>query len=312
MAVQPTLLITGLSGFLGWNLAHAARSTWRVAGTYYRTPRTVVQAYFGDFDTGRIDLTELRAVREMLDVVRPQVVIHTAALANPALCEEHPRDSFRANVVATANLANLCGDREIPLIFTSTDLVFDGTRAPYTEDDPVSPVNVYGEHKAMAEEIVLESQERATVCRMPLMFGRPSPVHGSFLQWMLPKMARGEVLRLFHDEYRTPVSADVAAQGLLLVARRYLPDADEPPITGRLHLGGRERISRYDFGRLVQEVGGFVHARLESVSVHQVKSSAARPPDVSLDSSRAYAAGYDPPPLAEQVRQVLQAVQEEV
>ncbi len=310
MATRPSLLITGLSGFLGWNLAQEARDTWTVAGTYYRTPRRVVQAHFGAFATGRIDLAQLQEVREMLAATRPDVVIHTAALANPILCERYPDDSFRSNVAATSVLANLCADRGIPLVFVSTDLVFDGTQAPYREEDPVSPVNVYGEHKALAEEVVLDSQERVVVCRMPLMFGRPSPTHGSFLQWMLPKMEQGAVLHLFHDEYRTPVSAGVAARGLLQVAERLLPDPEEPPITGRLHLGGRERISRYDFGRLVQELGGYDRVRLEPVSVHQFKGPAARPPDVSLDSGRAYAAGYDPPPLRDQVRTVLGMAQE--
>ncbi len=310
MATRPLLLITGLSGFLGWNLAQEARRGWAVAGTYYRTPRRVVQAHFEGFSTGRVDLTQLQEVREMLAATRPDVVIHTAALANPVLCARYPDDSFRSNVVATSVLANLCAEREIPLIYVSTDLVFDGTRAPYREEDPVSPVNVYGEHKALAEEVVLDSQERAVVCRMPLMFGPPSPTHGSFLQWMLPKMAQGEVLRLFHDEYRTPVSAGVGARGLLQVAGRFLSDAEEPPIVGRLHLGGRERISRYEFGCLVQEVGAYAQARLEPVTVRDFTGPAARPPDVSLDSGRAYAAGYDPPPLRDQLRRVLHTVRE--
>ena len=295
-----TLLITGISGFLGWNLARLARHNWRVVGTYFTTRRHVVQTHFAALETGRIDLTEFREMRDMLAMVKPAAVIHTAALTDPNYCELHPTESFRINVEATRNLAGLCGDKEIPFVFTSTDLVFDGASPPYAEDDPVSPVSVYGEHKAMAEMEALERYALAAICRMPLMFGPPSPTHGSFLQWMVGKMQSGETLPLFKDEFRTPVDVESAARGLLMAASSALPEAEEeerPRISGLLHLGGRERISRYDFGLLVQDVLRAPNARIEPVSLGDIDLPAERPPDVSLDSRKAYDLGYDPLPL---------------
>lgn len=292
-----TLLITGVSGFLGWHVARLARPDWHVMGTYFTTKRHIAQSAFAAIDTGRIDLTEFRDMREMIALVKPHAVIHTAALTDANYCETHVADSFRINVEATRNLAGLCADRGIPFVFTSTDLVFDGTRAPYREDDPVTPISVYGEHKAQAEEEVLARYDLATVCRMPLMFGAPSPTHGSFLQWMLAKMERGDALPLFTDEFRTPVDAESAARGLLLAAYRGLREAADlelTPITGCYHLGGRERISRYEFGQLVQKTGNFAAARLDPVRLGDLDLPAARPPDVSLDSSKAYEVGYDP------------------
>jgi dTDP-4-dehydrorhamnose reductase len=295
------LLITGVSGFLGWNIARLARHEWDVMGTYFSTRRQIAETAFTAIETGRIDLTEFRDMRDMLDMVKPYAVIHTAALTDPNYCETHPDESFRINVDAARNLAGLCGDREIPFVFTSTDLVFDGAKAPYREDDLITPISVYGEHKALAEMEVLERYALAAVCRMPLMFGPRSPTHISFLQWMVDKMERGETLPLFKDEFRTPVDAESAARGLLMIARSGLPEVQDeeerPPITGRLHLGGPERISRYEFGLLVQELLQFPNARIEPVSLGDIALAAARPPDVSLDSSRARALGYDPLPL---------------
>ena len=295
-----TLLITGVSGFLGWTVARLARPDWQVAGTYFSTKRHTAQTAFSEIETGRIDLTEFRELREMMSMVKPAAVIHTAALTDVNYCETHVNESFRINVEATRNLAGLCADREIPFVFTSSDLVFDGTRPPYTEDDVMTPVNVYGEHKALAEDEVLDRYPLSTICRMPLMFGASSPTHISFLQWMVTKMARGERLPLFQDEYRTPVDAESAARGLLLAAWRGLPEAADlelSPINGRLHLGGRQRISRYDFGLMVQEIGGFGDAHIDPVRLGDVPLAAQRPPDVSLDSSRAYGLGYDPSSL---------------
>ncbi|MCB0113147.1 MAG: SDR family oxidoreductase [Caldilineaceae bacterium] len=303
-----TLLVTGVSGFLGWHVARLARLDWQVVGTYFTTKRHIVQSAFAAIDTGRIDLTEFREMRDMMALVKPHAVIHTAALTDANYCETHAAESFRVNVEATRNLAGLCADREIPFVFTSTDLVFDGIRAPYREDDPVAPISVYGEHKAQAEEEVLDRHELATICRMPLMFGASSPTHGSFLQWMITKMQRGDALALFTDEFRTPVDAESAARGLLLAAYRGLPEAADQelsPITGRLHLGGRQRISRYEFGQLVQQTGNFSAARLDPVRLGDLDLPAARPPDVSLDSSRAYELGYDPASIQDALNALL-------
>jgi dTDP-4-dehydrorhamnose reductase len=302
---MPRLLITGASGFLGWQLAQAAGEAWQVFGTYHQVKRAIVQERFGFMQAGRIDLTDFSDMREMMRIIRPDAVIHTAALSQPNACQERPDLSFRINVDAARNLAGLCADREIPFVFTSTDLVFDGTAAPYAEDAPVKPVSIYGEHKAQAEVEILDRHPSAAICRMPLMFGPASPTHTNFLQWMEETLAQGGTLSLFHDEYRTPVSSRVAAQGLLMVARSHLPEAEEEgvsPIRGRLHLGGRERISRYGFGLLVQESRGLGQGRIQPVSAQSVEMAAPRPPDVSLDSRKAYELGYNPPKLAEQLQ----------
>ena len=289
---ERTLLVTGASGFLGWNLCQVARRQgWRVVGTFHRTPVTLPEVLLG-----RIDLTDFRDMKEMLRQVRPDGVIHTAAIADANFCQSHWRESRRVNVEVPVNLAGLCADREIPFVFTSTDLVFDGEHAPYREEDPVGPLNVYGEHKALAEEEVLARYPLAGVCRLPLMFGRAGTRNASTLQWMLREMRAGRPLRLFQDEFRTPVSGETASQGLLLALER--------PVHGRLHLGGTERVSRYQFGLLVQEAFGLEQARIVPARQEEVPALAPRARDVSLDSSRAFQLGYQPPPLA----QALQAL----
>ena len=74
------------------------------------------------------------------------------AASKPNYCQANPEDSFAINVTAAVDVARLCAARDIPMAFTSTDLVFDGTSSPYKEDDPVCPINVYGEQKAIAEQ----------------------------------------------------------------------------------------------------------------------------------------------------------------
>ncbi|MBP0001071.1 MAG: NAD(P)-dependent oxidoreductase [Cyanobacteria bacterium SID2] len=285
-----TLLVTGASGFLGWNLCQIARSNWRVWGTHH-----IHTLDIEGVNMLSVDLANEEAVKEAFDIVRPDAVIHTAAVSSPNFCQTHPELSYTVNVTASVGLAQHCRDRSIPFVFTSSEQVFDGKHSPYTEDDPVSPLNLYGEHKALAEREILQQYPNATIARMPLMFGCVPPTASSFIQPFLKAMREGRELKLFVDEFRTPVSGGTAARGLLLALEK---------TTGILHLGGRERISRYEFGRLMKDVFNLSQANLQSCRQADVPMSAPRPADVALDSSKAFAMGYSPPSLRKALEQI--------
>jgi dTDP-4-dehydrorhamnose reductase len=289
-----TLLVTGAGGFLGWNICATARESWRVVGVM-REQRAAVP----DVTAVACDLTRFADLTALFREVRPDAVIHAAAMAQPEACQRDSQGSRRINVDATLELAGLAAEASIPLVFISSDLVFDGRRAPYREEDPVAPVSVYGGQKVAAERGVRDRHPGATICRLPLMFGEAGPVAGSCLQGMLAAFASDRDLALFVDEVRTPVSGRTAAAGILLALDTR---------AGILHLGGRARISRYAFGALVAELLGESQARIQPVRQVEVATLAPRPPDVSLDSSRAYALGYDPPTLREDLRRALVAL----
>ncbi|MBD3240861.1 MAG: sugar nucleotide-binding protein [Chitinivibrionales bacterium] len=282
------LLVTGASGFLGWNLcAEAMRQGWHVTGTVHRH---VIE--IPDSEVLTVDLREAGAVRRLFDRARPDAVAHLAAVSQPNACEERPEQSRELNVEATRTVAEGCAEAGVPLVFTSSDLVFDGSRAPYREDDAVSPVNEYGRQKAAAERVLAEL-DNVAVCRMPLMYGDPGPVATSFIQPWIASLRRGDELRLFVDEYRTPVSGRDAARGLLLALRR--PGQ-------RYHLGGTQRISRYEFGRCLAAAFGLNGDAIRASSQADVTMSAPRPPDVSLDSTKARRElGYAPSPIEQEL-----------
>jgi dTDP-4-dehydrorhamnose reductase len=286
------LLVTGASGFLGWNVCLAACKTWRVTGTVLTHPLQIPGC-----ETVRVDLTDYAAVKAVFARVGPDAVIHAAAMKNPNDCQLEPVLSRRMNVEVTAMLAGLCEDRNIPCLFTSSDLVFDGLQAPYAETAAVCPISAYGEQKVQAEEEVHRRCARGLVCRMPLMFGAGSPVAGSFSRGLVESLRTGRPVKLFTDEYRTPVDGITAAAGLMLAL-------EQGP--GTLHLGGRERISRWEFGRLLAEVCLLSPASLVPVLQKDVALAAPRPPDVSLDSTRAFALGYQPAALRDQCRSALE------
>jgi dTDP-4-dehydrorhamnose reductase len=288
------LLITGASGFLGWNLCQIARANWEVHGTYTRHPIEIP-----DIQLHSIDLTDLDTVDRTISELAPDAIIHTAAASQPNFCQNNPDLSYRINVTASQHLAKICADANIPFVFTSTDLVFDGTKAPYKETDPVAPLNIYGEQKVTAEFEILAAHPRASICRMPLMFGMAPPNATSFIQPWIKSLQAGESLKLFVDEFRTPVSASTAAQGLLL-ALKLAP--------GTINLGGKERISRYDFGLLLADVFGFDLALISPIYQKDLQMAAPRAADVSMDISKAIALGYNLPSLRNELEEIMRSM----
>jgi dTDP-4-dehydrorhamnose reductase len=284
------LLITGVSGFLGWHLCQLAKQEWDIYGTYFSHPVEIP-----DITLLKVDLTDFQEIKRLFHEIQPAAVIHTAAQSSPNFCQTHPDESHLINVTASCNIAGLCADYSIPCVFTSTDLVFNGLNPPYREIDPVCPVSHYGEQKVMAEDGMLERYPMTAVCRMPLMFGMATPTAKSFMQPFIQTLRQGNELSLFIDEFRTPASGETAAKGLLLALKK---------VTGHIHLGGKERVSRYDFGRLLVEVLELPEVGLKACRQADVKMAAPRPPDVSLDSSMAFGLGYSPLSLREELEKL--------
>ncbi|WP_072621901.1 SDR family oxidoreductase [Spirulina major] len=281
------LWITGIGGFLGWNVAAIAPPDWELYGT---THRPGIQHPNAAIAT--LDLTDRAALTAYFDQIRPDAVLHLAALSRPNHCQTQPERSYAVNVTASDWIAELCAARQIPLLFTSSELVFDGQHPPYDETSPVCPINLYGEHKVLAERRIRDRYPAATIARMPVMFGVPSPQSESFLQPFLRQLRSGEPLRLFTDEIRMPVSATTAAQGLFLLL-------DQP---GELfHLGGRDRLSRYDIGQLLTEIFEIPTAHLVPCRQADVTMAAPRAADLTLDSGKAFALGYNPPSVRSQL-----------
>jgi dTDP-4-dehydrorhamnose reductase len=291
-AKMKKLLITGASGFLGYHICKIAQTfvqtNWKVYGTYFSHSIEIP-----DVKCEQINICDRIALKQLFDEVKPDAVIHTAAISQPNYCQNHPEESYQINVAASINIAEFCAEKSIPLAFTSTDLVFDGKNAPYKETDIVNPVNLYGEQKVLAEQGMLAKYPLTAICRMPLMFGAKTPTATSFMQGFIESLEAGKELKLFIDEFRTPTSGISAAKGFLLVL--------EKKLNGIIHLGGKERISRYDFGKLMVEIFNLTATNLKACRQADVKMSAVRPQDVSFDSSKAFLLGYQPLSIREEL-----------
>jgi dTDP-4-dehydrorhamnose reductase len=254
--------VTGSGGLIGNCLLQTAAEAapgWAVSGLTRQ----------------RLDLEDARAMATAFAEDRPGLVIHCAALSKSVACQHDPPLARRLNVEVTARLAELAGD--IPLIFLSTDLVFDGCQGHYDETAPVNPLSVYGETKAAAERIVL-ANPRHTVVRTSLNYGFSPTGDRSFNEEIRRAWIERRTLRLFTDEFRNPIPAEVTARCLWELARLEQP--------GLFHLAGAERLSRWDLGQLLAAHWPDLQARLEPSSIRCYQGP-PRPADTSLDCAKA-------------------------
>jgi dTDP-4-dehydrorhamnose reductase len=228
------ILITGASGDLGRPLSALAKQGWDVTSTYF-TRRQV-----GGGTPVQIDLRDRAAVLDLIRRVRPDVIIHTAG-------SERSTDMVTTIAAAAWNVleaAVISGSR---LIALSTDMVYDGTQAPYAEDDPPTPLSTYGKVKAQMEQMFLRGGVDCLVVRTSLIYDL-DPANRQ-IAWMHETIKQGKPVTLFTDEVRQPIWAWNLAKALLELATA--------PAVGLLNVAGPVPLTRWEYGCALLRATGY-------------------------------------------------------
>jgi len=175
---EKNILITGASGLLGRRLMSRLEDTGKAVGIGYTNSQASHMP---------VDLRDPEALTTMLKETKPVAVVHSAAYRDPDFCEEHPREAVRLNVTPVERFCELLPE-SVPLLFISSEYVFDGEAAPYNEEDERRPVNEYGRLKVKAEDLVLQ-RAAGSVLRVPLLIGAgPTWESSGFIYKILAKI----------------------------------------------------------------------------------------------------------------------------
>lgn len=252
--------ITGAGGLIGSCLVHNA-------------PRSL--QHLAPLTRADLDLADFRALRERFHRDSPTLVFHCAALSRSPICESDPKLARLLNVDVVAMLTDLC--RHSRLVFFSTDLVFNGAVGNYDETAPVSPLGVYAQTKVDAERIVLSAPQHLVI-RTSLNGGASPTGDRGFNEQMRRAWTEGKTLRLFEDEFRSPISAEVTASATWELA---LAGAK-----GVFHVAGAERLSRWRLGQLMAARWTQLNPLIERSSLRQYQG-APRAPDTSMNCQKA-------------------------
>lgn len=266
-AQASTLLVTGISGYVGQAIAHHAggQDFTRRAGTFLSQP-----VRLAGWDVRQLDVTDDTAVASLWDELQPTHVIHAATNFRD------PRAQADSIVVGTRTVLEACLRHGTRLLHLSTDMVFDGEHAPYTEDAAVGPLTPYARAKADVEHLITTSALPSwVIVRTSLVTGL-QPLDPR-TQWVIDSVRHHHPITLFTDEFRCPVWADDLAGALLELTRH--------DYRGILHIAGPQRLSRHELGERICHWAGLDPAGITIGTV--ATSGLVRPRDCTLDISRA-------------------------
>jgi len=229
----------------------------------------------------KLDVTDAAQTDEVIRRHRPSAVIHCAAWIDPDRCEKDPVGCFRVNVVGTMNVLAACRAVGARMVYLSTQLVFDGRkRTPYVEEDPVGPLQQYGQSHYSSEQYI-RGYEKHLIVRTSLCHGQKrSGERYGFIYWVLDSVRAGKEIDVVDGFWTTPV--DVRDLGNCL---RVLLDRKA---TGTYHYGGAQYLSRYDYAVQAAERAELDASLIRPMSVDALmeKWVARRPLFAGLDSAR--------------------------
>ena len=257
------VLVTGAKGMLGQDLC----PVFEDAGMF------VIET-----DVENLDITNFKAVEDYILNVNPQMIVHLAAYTNVDGAECDPDKADLINHKAAGNLARVAKKADIPIVYVSTDYVFDGTKsAPYLPNDQTNPLSVYGKTKALGEEAIIKNAEKYYIARTSWLYG----IHGkNFIETMLNLAQAGKEIKVVDDQTGSPTYTVDLALGILKLLNKPF---------GIYHSSGEGETTWYGFAREIFAQTG-IEANLSPVSTeeyvkNQNKTIAKRPKYSTLQNS---------------------------
>jgi len=230
----------------------------------------------------QLNMLQHGQLAKVLREIRPEAIIHCAALTDVDQCERQRELAMAVNCSATSAIARVARELGAFVVYLSTDYVFDGEKGMYNEADRPNPVNYYGLTKLRGEEAIREQLADHLIARTSVIYGStPASGKANFALWLLDKLRSGQPVPILADQYVSPTLNSNLAEMIL--------EGTERRKAGTFHFAGADRVSRYEFAQSVCREWRLDSSLLVRASFREMKWLAARPKDSSLDVSKARA-----------------------
>lgn len=264
------ILITGSKGQLGNELKDIINKGYSEIG---KVSECIKNSQVFDFDVDKLDITDLKSVKNVLNTIKPDVVINCAAATNVDGCESDEDFAFKVNSLGPRNLAMVCEEIGARLVQVSTDYVFSGVgEKPLTEYDLTAPYSVYGKTKLLGENYVREFCSKYYIVRTAWLYGY---VGHNFVYTMRRLGKEKDSINVVNDQIGNPTHANDLAYHILK-----LIETDE---YGIYHCTGKGECSWYDFAKMIIELSG-EECIVNPCTSEEYKTPAKRPEYSSLDN----------------------------
>jgi dTDP-4-dehydrorhamnose reductase len=287
------VLITGGSGLLGQYLNDELSGNNEILSLYFEN-----EGNCRHYNSVRADIRDWGKMSLLFNNFRPDAVIHTACFSRPEICAALSRNEvYKLNVDATEMIAQLSNDFNSRLIYTSTDLVYDGEQnGMLREDADLNPLTLYAESKLMGELVIQHFSDNYIILRTALLIGFGKTHTRNNFHYTYEKLRDGNEVNLFKDQFRTPLSLYEAAN---FISRLITMNVSNEVI----NFGGAERVSRHDIGKTLCEVCGFDEGLVKEISCRKVEGL-PQVPDVSMNTEKLREFGLEQKTLRENVHNI--------
>jgi len=262
------LLITGSNGLLGQKISQLLEDQPQITWFASARGKSAIPIKHGAFIS--LDVTDEGQVEAVFAEIKPDVVIHTAAMTMVDQCETERDACWKANVHAVEYLVRACEKHQTHLVHVSTDFIFDGSHGHLDENEKPAPVNFYGESKLAAEEVILRSNISWAILRTVLVYGITHDMSRSnIVLWVKNSLEQGKTIQVVNDQFRTPTLAEDLAMGCFLAATR--------KAKGVYNISGKDYLTPYDMAIMTADYFGLDKSLIKQTDSTQFKQPARRP-----------------------------------
>jgi len=226
-----------------------------------------------------VDLADKLQVFALIDKIRPETIIHTAAMSKPDECHFDREACLLNNVIATQNLVEAAQKVGARFVYFSTDFIF-GEGGPHAENSLPKPLNFYGESKLMAEEIVQNSGLMANIVRPVFIYGSHwEGMRPSFIQWVQQQLLAKKPIKVVTDQKRTPTFVGDICKGVDLLLQSNSKET--------FHFAGEDIISPYNMALTVAKILDLPEELIQPVTADTFPEIVKRAKDSGLTIEKA-------------------------
>ena len=282
------ILITGAFGQLGSAVSRHLSEDFDII----RTGRSIPHGKNGII----LDVLNQIYFKEVIQATEPDLVINLAAMTPVDGCELNPNLAKEINI---AGVQHLCDSFDGKIIHLSTDYVFDGENGPYSEDDPVCPLSVYGETKLESERILLNHNPNHLVIRGNVIYDDSKTTKASFLNWVVNSLKEKQEIQVVNDQVNNPTWTKSMADIIALCI--------EKDLSGIVHWGDADHLNRYDFAIKIAEKYVLDSKLIKAITTEELNQAAPRPLKSGLKSDKlVQALNVVPPSIDECLNAILE------
>lgn len=288
------IIITGGSGLLGQYLNIELSAENEILTLYNENSGNC-----HEFNSLQLNLADYSQIKKIFVDFNPDVVIHTGAISRPELCDSLSKKFVNEiNVNSTVYISELCRTHNSKLIFTSTDLIYDGDQGQMlTEESIINPISLYAETKILSENRIKDILKNYIILRTSLLFGMGMNHSVNNFHIMLNNFLYNKKVKLFYDQFRTPLSLKNAAEIISQIIKLDIKSET-------MNFGGRERVSRTDLGEITCKAGNFDLSLIERTSMNDIPNF-YKVTDVSMNTGKLQSYGISQKSIEESVFEII-------